>query len=92
MLTDDACATAFRMRDPNHLGEASSAGAEGVLVLETSLGPAKVRRDGNTGAVVEQVLDGGDGSPDTGVIGNLLAIKGNVEIAADENLSMFEQE
>ena len=49
--------------------------------------PAQVGRDSNAGAVVQKVLDGRDGGPDTGVVGDLLAIQGNVEIAADENLS-----
>jgi hypothetical protein len=48
--------------------------------------PAKMGRDSDAGAVVKEVLDGGDGSPDTGVIGDLLAIEGDVKIAADENL------
>jgi hypothetical protein len=74
------------MKHLNYLSEAGSARAKGVLVLEASLGPAKVRGDSNTGALVKQVLNGGDGSPDTGVISDGLAIQRNVEVATDEDL------
>ena len=69
------------------LRQAGSAGAERVLVLGAALGTAEVRRDSNASAVVEEVLDGGDRGANTGVVGDHLAIKGYVEIAADENLS-----
>ena len=46
----------------------------------------KVYRD--AGALADEVLDGLDGSADTGVIGDGLAIKGDVEVATDEHLEM----
>ena len=72
------------------LGEASSARSKGVLVLEASLGPAQMGGDSNAGALLEKVLDGGDGGPDTGVVGDGLAIEGNVQITTDQNLLAIE--
>ena len=46
----------------------------------------KVYRD--AGALADEVLDGLDGSADTGVIGDGLAIKGDVEVAADQDLRL----
>ena len=37
-------------------------------------------------ALGHEVLDGLNGSTDTGVIGDLLAVEGNVQVTADENL------
>ena len=68
------------------LSKASTAGSERVLVLRTALGAAKMGRDCDTGAVVEEVLDGRHRGTDAGVIGNLLSIQRNVEVAADQNL------
>ena len=65
---------------------ALGAGAEGEFVLRSVLGAAQVRADGDDGALALEVFDGGDGGADTGVIGDLLAVKGNVHVATDENL------
>ena len=45
-----------------------------------------MRRDSDASAIVEEILDGGNRGADTGVIGDSLALQGNVEIASDENL------
>ena len=41
---------------------------------------------GNAGTLGDKVLDGLDGGTDTGVISDLLAVEGDVEVAADEHL------
>ena len=68
------------------LRQALGAGAERVLVLRTTLGAAEVGGDPNAGTVVEKVLDGRDGSANSRVIGDGLAIQGYIQIAADEHL------
>ena len=68
------------------LRETSSAGAKGELVLGAALGAAQVGGDSDARALLEEVLDGRDGSADSGVVGDLLAIKWHVEVAADEYL------
>lgn len=70
----------------SHLGEAGGARAERKLVLRSALWPAQVGRHSDACAIVKEILDGGDGSPDARVIGNLLAVEGHVEIAADQYL------
>jgi hypothetical protein len=68
------------------LRETSSAGAKGELVLGAALGSAQVGGDSDARALFEEVLDGWHGSADSGVVGDLLAIKWHVEVAADEHL------
>jgi hypothetical protein len=68
------------------LRQALGAGTEGELVLRTTLGAAEMGGDPNAGTVVEEVLDGRDGRADPGVVGDGLAVQGNVQIAADEHL------
>jgi hypothetical protein len=58
-----------------------------LIVASTSRGMllnTKHYRD--AGTLGGEVLDGLDGGADTGVVGDGLAVKGNVEVAADENL------
>ena len=45
-----------------------------------------MRGDSNTGALLEEVLDGGNRSSDTGVISDVLALEGHVEVATDQHL------
>jgi hypothetical protein len=70
----------------DELSEASAARGKGVLVLRATLGPSKMGRDGNTGTVVQKILDGRNRGADASVISDLLAIKGHVKVAADEDL------
>ena len=44
------------------------------------------RTYGNAGTLGDKILDGLDGGADTGVISDLLAVEGDVEVAADEHL------
>jgi hypothetical protein len=41
---------------------------------------------GNAGTLGDKILDGLDGGANTGVISDLLAVEGHVEVAADEHL------
>lgn len=68
------------------LRKAASARAEGILVLRSALGTAKVGGNGDASTIIKKVLDGGDRCTNTGIIGDSLAVKGHVEIAADEHL------
>ena len=56
----------------------------------TSLQRARIcqqgRTYGNAGTLGDKILDGLDGGADTGVISDLLAVEGDVEVAADEHL------
>mmetsp|Transcript_3005 Transcript_3005/g.4608 ORF Transcript_3005/g.4608 Transcript_3005/m.4608 type:complete len:272 (-) Transcript_3005:57-872(-) len=71
------------------LREASGNRSERELVLRSILGAAKMGGKKNLGAVVDEVLDSGDGGADAGVISDSLAIKGDVEVATDKgNLSV----
>ena len=40
----------------------------------------------NASTLADEVLDGLDGGADTGVVGDLLAVEGHVEVAADQDL------
>ena len=71
------------------LSHALGGGAEGELVLGT-IGAAQVGADGDDGALGLEVLDGGDGGTDAGVIGDLLAVKGDVDVATDKDLLALE--
>jgi len=68
------------------LSEALGAGSEGELVLRSVLGTSQVGADGDDGTLALQVLDGGDRGADTGIIGDGLSVKGNVDVATDEDL------
>mmetsp|Transcript_46494 Transcript_46494/g.97282 ORF Transcript_46494/g.97282 Transcript_46494/m.97282 type:complete len:226 (-) Transcript_46494:15-692(-) len=72
------------------LGKSSTARGKGILVLRTTLGASKMGRDGNTGTVVQKILDGRNRCTDAGVVSDLLAIKGHVEVAANEDLLALE--
>lgn len=45
-----------------------------------------MRGDSNTGTLLEEVLDGGNRSTDTGVISYVLTLEGHVEVATDQHL------
>ncbi|KAL7551129.1 hypothetical protein ACHAWF_014328 [Thalassiosira exigua] len=72
------------------LAHALGAGSEAELVLRSILGAAEVGADGDDGALVLEVLDGGDGGADAGVIGDGLAVEGHVHVAPDEDLLALE--
>jgi hypothetical protein len=40
----------------------------------------------NASTLADEVLDGLDGGADTSVVGDLLAVEGHVEVAADQDL------
>lgn len=44
-----------------------------------------MRADGDDGTLALQVFDSGDGRTDTGIVGDLLSVKGNVNIATDQD-------
>lgn len=44
----------------------------------------------DAGTLRHKVLDGLDGGADAGVVSDLLAVKGDVQVAADENLQKQE--
>jgi hypothetical protein len=56
------------------------------LVLGSILGASQVRADSDDGTLALQVLNGGDGRSDTGVVGDLLSVKRNVDVASNQNL------
>ena len=62
------------------------------VALKGGHGLAEVGAGNDGGAVVEQVLDGGEGGDDTLVAGDLagLLVLGNVEIAAEQDLLAFD--
>lgn len=57
-------------------------GLQGVLGVGLAVGTAKVRHEDNgLGAMVERILDGGDGTGDTLRVGDLLlGVKGDIEV------------
>lgn len=57
-------------------------GLEGVLGVDGAIGTAKVgHQDDSLGAIVESVLDGGDGTDNTLVVGDFLVlVEGDVEV------------
>merc|ERR1711966_461940 len=68
------------------LGEARAARGEAELVLGAILRAAQVGGDEDLGAVLDEVLDGGDGGADAGVVGDLeVLVEGHVEVAAHEH-------
>ena len=61
------------------LGETGDEGGEAELVLGAALGAAQVRGEHNLGTVVGEVLEGGDGSADAGVVGDVqVGVQGNL--------------
>jgi len=49
-----------------------------------------VRAHGDNSTLALQVFDGRDGGADTGVIGDLLSVEGNVDITTDKDLLSLE--
>jgi hypothetical protein len=72
------------------LTHAGSARSKGELVLRTILRAAQVGANGDDGTLRLQVLDGRNGGADTGVIGDGLSVKRNVDITTDEDLLSLE--
>merc|ERR1719359_953541 len=72
------------------LAEAVADRVEGEFVLRAILGPAEVGAGRHAGALLEQHLDGRAGGADAGVVGDGLAVKRDVEVAADEDLLALE--
>jgi len=68
------------------LGEAGSDGSHRELGLVAALGSAKVGGEEDLGTLLDEVFDGGDGTSDAGVIGDLsLLVEGDVEVSANKN-------
>ena len=72
------------------LRQAAKDGLQGVLLLVLllvlALGAAQVRGEEDLGTIVHEVLEGGDGSADAGVISDVESlVQGDIEIGADEN-------
>ena len=49
-----------------------------------------MRADSDDGALALEVLNGRDGGADTGVVGDFLAVEGDVHVASDEDLLALE--
>ena len=56
----------------------------------TTGSPSKVGAGEDLGALADEVLDGGHGGTDAGVVGDGLAVEGDVEVATDEDLLALE--
>mmetsp|Transcript_13005 Transcript_13005/g.22029 ORF Transcript_13005/g.22029 Transcript_13005/m.22029 type:complete len:479 (+) Transcript_13005:86-1522(+) len=70
--------------------EASHDGGQAEL-LGHALGAAQVGGDQDLGAVVDEVLDGRDGTTDAGVVGDVLGlVHGHVEVATHEHALALE--
>ena len=68
------------------LSHALGARGERELVLGSILRASQVRADRDDGSLSLQVFDSGDGGSDTGVVGDGLSVKRNVNITSDQNL------
>ena len=67
-------------------GQALSSGLQRELGLVAgTLGAAQVRAEHQTGALLEQVLNGGQSSHDAGIVGDGTILHGNVEVHAHED-------
>ena len=67
-------------------GEALGGSGQGELGLVAgSFGAAQVGAENEAGAVLEQVLDGGQSGHDAGIVGNLAILHGYVEVNAHEH-------
>ena len=68
------------------LGQALCNGSQRVLHVELALRTAKMRAQDDGSVVLEQILDGGQCSNDTGFVGDVaFSIQRDVEVAANEN-------
>lgn len=72
------------------LSEPGCHGGEGKLVLRPVFRPAQVGRQCDSRALAQEVLDRGDRRADPGVVGDFVAVKGNVEVASYEHLLALE--
>mmetsp|Transcript_11079 Transcript_11079/g.26960 ORF Transcript_11079/g.26960 Transcript_11079/m.26960 type:complete len:493 (+) Transcript_11079:174-1652(+) len=73
-------------RAGQQLGQAHAHGGEPELVLWALRGAAQVGGDHHLGAHLDEVLEGGDGGADAGVVGDLhVLVEGHVEVAAHEH-------
>jgi len=63
-----------------------SAGSKREFVLRSILGAAQMRAYGYDGSLGGEVFDGGYGRADTGIVGDGLSVKGNVDIATNKYL------
>jgi hypothetical protein len=61
-----------------------SAGSKREFVLRSILGAAQMGAYGYDGSLGGEVFDGGYGRADTGIVGDFLSVKGNVDIATNE--------
>mmetsp|Transcript_10162 Transcript_10162/g.14260 ORF Transcript_10162/g.14260 Transcript_10162/m.14260 type:complete len:207 (-) Transcript_10162:349-969(-) len=64
--------------------------SEGELVLGTICRAAQMGADSHNGTLALQVLDGGDGRTDTGIISDGLSVKGDIDITTDKDLLSLE--
>ena len=67
-------------------GEVSSDRGEGELLHPFALGPAEMGCDGDSRAVVDQVLDCRQRSPNARVIFDLVSVQFHVELTTDKDL------
>ena len=67
------------------LGEAHGTRGQPELVLRSVLGASQVGAQDDLGTVVGQVLEGRDGGPDTGVVGDGASVQRDVEVGADKH-------
>mmetsp|Transcript_32907 Transcript_32907/g.48726 ORF Transcript_32907/g.48726 Transcript_32907/m.48726 type:complete len:207 (+) Transcript_32907:922-1542(+) len=72
------------------LSHALSTRSKRKLVLRTILGASQMRADRNDGALALEVFNGGDGGSDTGVVGDFLSVKRDVDITSDQDLLSLE--
>ena len=72
--------------ETRELGELLGDGLEGKLGLEAgALGTAEVAHEDNASIVLNEIVDGGQGSLDTGGVANDAILDRHVEVNADEN-------
>ncbi len=62
---------------------------EGVFGIRTTLGPAQVRAQDHSRAVIEQILDGRQGRPNAGIVAHFAILDRYVEIDPHQDLFTF---
>ena len=74
-----------------HFAEALGDGLEGILHVKLALGAAQVGAQDHSGAVLHQVLDGGQRATQPVFVGDdLVFVHGHVKIAADKHSLAFD--
>ena len=74
---------AFLLQEPR---QALCDRSEGISEIGFSLGPADVGADDDPRALIQQIVDGGQGRPDAGVVRDVsLIVERHVEVDAQEN-------